>query len=353
MAQSVGEILTRAKKAGASDVHITVGIPPKMRVNGKLVTMEGSRLMPADTMEMAIQVMSDKQKQYFEENGEVDLSVAIAGEGRCRVNVYKQKGSIAMAFRLIDTDAPSLERLGMPETVMRLCQKKHGLVLATGPAGSGKTTTLAAMIDRINQDREAHIITLEEPIEYFHQHKQSIVNQREIGLDSMSYANAVRAALREDPDVLLIGELCDIETVSAAITAAEAGCFVLSTFQTTGAVNTIARMIDAFLPYQQHQIRMQLANVLEAVVSQQLVPSLDGKERVAAFEVMRTNSTVRNLIREGKLYQITGVMQANRKAGMLTMDEALLQLVQDNRITKQMAVQFAQNPEGMAAKLFQ
>ncbi len=351
MAQSVEEILAAAKRAGASDVHITVGVPPKMRVNGRLITMDGDRLLPPDTMEMAIRVMNDKQKEHFEEKGEVDMSYAIAGEGRYRVNVYKQRGSIAMAFRLVDTVVPSPEVLGVPESVVDLYQKKRGLILVTGPTGSGKSTTLAAIIDKINKNRDAHVITLEDPIEYLHQHNMSIVNQREIGLDTLSYANALRAALREDPDVILVGEMRDFETISVAITAAETGHLVLSTLHTIGAASTVDRVIDVFPPHQQQQIRIQLANVLEAVISQQLIPTMDGKGRVAAFEVLHSNSAVRNLIREGKTHQLTSVMQTNRKAGMLIMDDALLTLYSQYKISREMAIQYAQDPEIMKNKL--
>ncbi len=352
MVQTVEEILAAAKRAGASDVHITVGIPPKMRVNGKLIAMEGDRLLPQDTLEIANSVMNDSQRQRFEEKGEVDMSFAIAGEGRYRVNIYKQRGSAALAFRLVDTVVPSPEVLGVPASVIDLYQKKRGLILVTGPTGSGKSTTLAAIIDKINNNREAHVITLEDPIEYLHQHKQAIVNQREIGLDTMSYANALRAALREDPDVILVGEMRDFETISVAITAAETGHLVLSTLHTIGAASTVDRVIDVFPPHQQQQIRVQLANVLEAVISQQLVPMIGGKGRVAAFEVLHTNPAVRNLIREGKTHQITSVMQTNRKAGMMTMDDALCQLYSEYKIDREMALQFAQDPENMKTKLF-
>jgi twitching motility protein PilT len=352
MRERIEEILSQAKKAGASDVHITVGIPPKMRVNGALVTMDGDKLMPADTMELANNVMNDYQRKRFEEHGEADMSFAIAGEGRYRVNIYKQRGSVAMAFRLVDTIVPEPESLGVPSSVIDLYKKKRGLVLVTGPTGSGKSTTLAAIIDKINNNRECHVITLEDPIEYLHQHKKSIVNQREIGLDSMSYANALRAALREDPDVIFVGEMRDFETISVAITAAETGHLVLSTLHTIGAASTVDRVIDVFPPHQQQQIRVQLANVLEAVVSQQLIPTVGGKGRIAAFEVLHTNPAVKNLIREGKTHQITSVMQTNRKMGMITMDDALAQLYSEGKIDKEMAVQFAQDQESMRSKLF-
>ena len=351
MSFAIEEILAKAKEAGASDVHITVGIPPKMRVNGALITMQGDKLAPADTLEIAAQIMNDKQQQRFEENGECDMSFAIPGQGRYRLNVYKQRGSIAMAFRLVDTQVPSAESLGVPQSVIDLYQKKRGLILVTGPTGSGKSTTLASLIDKINNNREAHVITLEDPIEYLHTHKRSIVNQREIGLDSVNYAHALRAALREDPDVILVGEMRDFETISVAITAAETGHLVLSTLHTIGAASTVDRVIDVFPPHQQQQIRVQLANVLEAVISQQLIPTADGSGRVAAFEVLHSNPAVRNLIREGKTHQLTSVMQTNRKTGMITMDDAILQLYSDYKIDREMALQFAQDQESMKMKL--
>lgn len=351
MALSVEEILSKAKEAGASDVHITVGIPPKMRVNGKLITMDGVKLLPSDTMEIAIHVMNEKQRQHFEEFGEVDMSFAISGEGRYRVNIYKQRGSIAMAFRLVGTRIPTPQELGVPQSVVDLYQKKRGLVLVTGPTGSGKSTTLASLIDTINNNREAHVITLEDPIEYLHQHKNSIVNQREIGLDSNNYAHALRAALREDPDVIFVGEMRDFETISTAITAAETGHLVFSTLHTIGAASTVDRVIDVFPPHQQQQIRVQLANVLEAVISQQLIPTIDGNGRVAAFEVLHNNPAVRNLIREGKTHQITSVMQTNRKQGMMTMDDALVLLCQESKISRDMALQFAQDQDSIKNKL--
>ena len=259
---------------------------------------------------------------------------------------------MAIALRLVGTEVPSPEKLGVPSSVIDLYQRKRGLVLVTGPTGSGKSTTLAAIIDKINNNRECHVITLEDPIEYLHRHKKSMVNQREIGLDSQSYANALRAALREDPDVILVGEMRDFETISVAITAAETGHLVLSTLHTIGAASTVDRVIDVFPPHQQQQIRVQLANVLEAVISQQLIPRSDGLGRVAAFEVLHANHAVRNLIREGKSHQLMSVMQTNRKAGMIGMDEAIQQLYYDGKIDREMAIQFAQDPDGMENKLF-
>ncbi|MBR6325334.1 MAG: type IV pilus twitching motility protein PilT [Lachnospiraceae bacterium] len=348
----IEEVLRKAKDAGASDVHITVGVPPKMRVNGNLITMdEYQRMMPADTLDVVMNITTDTQRNKFEEKGEYDMSFSIPNLGRYRVNIFKQRGSAAMAFRLVGTTVPSPEKLGVPASVVDLYNRKRGLVLVTGPTGSGKSTTLAAIIDKINNSRDAHVITLEDPIEYLHQHKMSMVNQREIGLDSDNYANALRAALREDPDVILVGEMRDFETISVAITAAETGHLVLSTLHTIGAASTVDRVIDVFPPHQQQQIRVQLANVLEAVISQQLIPTMDGRGRVAAFEVMHANHAVRNLIREGKSHQLQSVMQTNRKMGMITMDEAILQLYFDGQIDREQAINFAQDPDGMMLKI--
>ena len=349
---TIEEILRSAKESGASDVHLTVGIPPKMRVNGDLITMENfNRMLPPDTEAIMNEVLNDKQRQIFEERGEYDMSYAIRDLGRYRVNVFHQRGSVAFAFRLVGTSIPSPEELGIPESVIELSQRKRGLVLVTGPTGSGKSTTLASIINRVNHTREAHVITLEDPIEFLHQHDKSMVNQREIGIDSVNYANALRAALREDPDVILVGEMRDFETISVAITAAETGHLVLSTLHTIGAASTVDRVIDVFPAHQQPQIRIQLSNVLEAVISQQLIPTADGKGRVAAFEVLHANHAVRNLIREGKSHQLMSVMQTNRKSGMITMDEAIAQLYQQGKITKDDAIEFAQDVEGMELKL--
>ncbi len=348
---NIEDILKVAKDAGASDVHLTVGIPPKMRVYGNLITMDYPKLLPADTLDILISIMTETQRERFEERGEYDMSFSLPNVGRYRLNAFKQRGSIAMAFRLVGTEIPSPEALGIPKSIVDLYQRKRGLVLVTGPTGSGKSTTLAAVIDKINTCRDAHIITLEDPIEYLHQHKLSMVNQREIGLDSDNYSNALRAALREDPDVILIGEMRDFETISIAITAAETGHLVLSTLHTIGAASTVDRVIDVFPPHQQQQIRVQLANVLEAVISQQLIMTADGNGRVAAFEVMHANHAIRNLIREGKSHQIPSIIQTNRKIGMITMDDAIFQLYVDGRIDRDMAVQFAQDPDAMDARI--
>lgn len=349
---TIEQVLRTAVEAGASDVHITVGVPPKMRVNGRLVEMAFDRMVPEDTAELLYSIMNEVQTQLFEEKGEHDFSYALKDLGRYRVNAFKQRGTCAMALRLVSSEIPSPEKLGVPESVVDLYNRKRGLILVTGPTGSGKSTTLAAIIDKINKNRDAHVITLEDPIEYLHRHSMSIVNQREIGLDSQSYANALRAALREDPDVILVGEMRDFETISVAITAAETGHLVLSTLHTIGAASTVDRVIDVFPPHQQQQIRVQFANVLEAVISQQLMPTADGKGRVAAFEVLHTTNAVRNLIREGKSHQLTSVMQTNKKMGMITMDDCIQQIYFANKIDRKTAIQFAVDPDAMENKLF-
>ena len=344
-------ILKFANDMKASDVHITVGVPPKVRANGRLVAMDFPVLTPEDTKAIAVDIMNPQQLATFEERGEYDMSLTIPEFGRYRVNVYKQRGSVALALRLVGMRIPNPEDLGIPQSVVDLYERKRGLILVTGPTGSGKSTTLAALINKINEERDAHIITLEDPIEYMHKQKKSIVNQREIGMDSHDYANALRAALREDPDVILVGEMRDLETISIAVRAAETGHLVLSTLHTIGAASTVDRVIDVFPPHQQQQIRVQFANVLEAVISQQLIPTADGDGRVAAFEVMHANHAVRNLIREGKSHQLETIMQTNRKLGMITMDDAIIQLFYEGKIDREMAIQFAQDPDSMKNKV--
>lgn len=323
---TIEELLITAKENKASDVHITVGLPPKMRINGILVDMDYPRLLPPDTEAVISTMMSDKRLQQFEELGEIDFSYSIPQIGRYRVNVFHQRGSMAASIRLVSTKIPLPEELGIPKSVVDLYQKKRGLVLVTGPTGSGKSTTLASIIDRINSMREVHVITLEDPIEYLHNHKKAMVNQREVGLDTHSYSNALRAALREDPDVILVGEMRDLETISTAITAAETGHLVLSTLHTIGAASTIDRIVDVFPPHQQQQIRVQLSMVLESVISQQLIPTADKKSRVAAFEVMHSTPAIKNLIREAKSPQINSTIQTSKKLGMQTMDDAIFDL---------------------------
>ncbi len=343
----IEEVLKRASEEGASDVHFTAGLPPKMRLNGSLVSMPYESLTGEDTMAAAKEIMSQEQFDHFMEKGEYDMSLSLKEAGRYRVNVFRQQGAAALAFRLVRAEIPSPEELGIPSSVIDLYNRKRGLILVTGPTGSGKSTTLASIIHKVNLCRDAHIITLEDPIEYVHTHKMSMVNQREIGSDTQSYANGLKAALREDPDVILVGEMRDYETISVAVTAAETGHLVLSTLHTIGAASTVDRIIDVFPPHQQQQIRVQLANVLEGIISQQLIPKADGRGRVGAFEVLHVNLAVRNLIREGKTHQLPSIMQTGRRQGMMTMDEAIIQLVRDRKITPQMALSFAQDRDSM------
>ncbi len=340
---TIEELLITAKEHKASDVHITVGLPPKMRINGILVDMDYPRLLPADTEAVISAMMNDKRLKQFEELGEIDFSYSIPQIGRYRVNVFHQRGSMAASIRLVSTKIPLPEELGIPKSVVDLYQRKRGLVLVTGPTGSGKSTTLASIIDKINSNREVHVITLEDPIEYLHNHKKAMVNQREIGLDTHSYANALRAALREDPDVILVGEMRDLETISTAITAAETGHLVLSTLHTIGAASTIDRIVDVFPPHQQQQIRVQLSMVLESVISQQLIPTADKKSRIAAFEVMHSTPAIKNLIREAKSPQINSTIQTSKKQGMQTMDDAIFDLYMKGDIDKENAVSYAQD----------
>ena len=344
-------IMNHAKACGASDVHITVGIPPKMRVDGKLTPMPFPILLPPDTDRICRSMMNEKQRAQFEEKGEWDFSYSIPSLGRYRVNAFQQRGSVAMVLRLVGLIIPTPESLGLPQSVIDLFDKKRGLILVTGPTGSGKSTTLASLVGKINNELDAHIITLEDPIEYLHRHARAIVNQREIGIDSESYGVALRSALREDPDIILVGEMRDLETISTAITAAETGHLVFSTLHTIGAAPTIDRIIDVFPPHQQDQIRTQLANVLEAVVSQQLIPKADGRGRVAAFEVMHSSSAIRNLIRENKTHQIASAIQTSRKNGMVLMDDAIYELYMQGRIDRENALLFAQDRNIMQTRV--
>lgn len=349
---TIHELLQYAHEHKASDLHITVGIPPKCRINGNLETIPYDRMLPADTDAVLRPLLSERNTKILDKEGEVDFSYSIPQLGRYRVNIFKQRGSLAAVMRLVGTTVPPAQELGIPASVMELTNRKRGMVLVTGPTGSGKSTTLASMIDRINNTFNTHVITLEDPIEYLHNHKEAIVNQREIGLDTQSYANALRAALREDPDVILVGEMRDLDTISTAITAAETGHLVFSTLHTIGAAATIDRVIDVFPPHQQQQIRIQLGSVLEAVVSQQLIPTADGKGRVAAYEVMHATPAIKNLIREAKSHQITSIIQTNKKLGMQTMDDAIYDLYLKRKIDGEKAINFAQDPVALEKKLF-
>ena len=337
--QSLAELLELTVKEGASDLHLTVGISPIIKVNGKLVRLEHEILRPEDTEAYAREILQDAYEKY-DAIGEYDTSYSIHGKGRFRVNIYKQRNSTALAIRVISLDMPTLDSLGYPETLKDICNLKRGLVLVTGPTGSGKSTTLAALINEINSNRESHIITIEDPIEFLHKHNKSIVNQREIGKDTLSYERALKAALREDPDVILIGEMRDLETISTAITAAETGHLVFSTLHTIGAAKTIDRIVDVFPPHQQEQIKIQLASVLQIIISQQLVETVDG-DRNAALEIMVATPAIKNLIREGKTHQIESSIQTGSKYGMRTMDMELANLYREGIIPQETAMNSA------------
>jgi twitching motility protein PilT len=318
----------------ASDLHLTVGIPPIIRVNGRLVPVGNERLMPKDIEEFVHTVLNDTQKGIYEDMGEIDLSYSVAGIGRFRVNVYRQRGSDAMALRAVGLKIPTLQDLNHPPVLADLSRRNRGLILVTGPTGSGKSTTLAAMINQINNERNCHILTLEDPIEFLHRHGKSMINQREITHDTKTYANALRAALREDPDVILVGEMRDLETIGIAITAAETGHLVLSTLHTIGASKTIDRVVDVFPPYQQQQVKIQLSAVLEGIISQQLIEKADGTGRVAALEILVATPAIRNLVREGKTHQIDSSVQTGAKYGMKSMDMSLIELYRNGLITR-------------------
>src|SRR5574340_1590468 len=312
---------------GASDLHITTGSPPRARIDGKLVPLDHPQLAPAETKALCYSILTDAQKHRFEESSELDLSFGVKGLSRFRGNVFMQRGAVAGAFRTIPFEIKTFKDLGLPEVMNELVKKPRGLILCTGPTGSGKSTTLAAMIDRINSERYEHIITVEDPIEYLHGHKKCLINQREVNADTSSFKAALKYVLRQDPDVVLIGEMRDLETIEAALTVSETGHLSLATLHTNSAVQTINRIIDVFPPHQQEQIRVQLSFVLEGILAQQLIPKKTGKGRVLAVELLVPNPAIRNLIREDKVHQIYSMMQTGQaKFGMQTMNQSLIEL---------------------------
>ena len=344
------ELITIGVGLGASDIHLSAGRVPSCRVHGEITELAPEILTPADTEVLANSLFNENQRKTFDTLGEADFAYSIPGVGRFRINVFKQRSSASIVARILNLTIPAPAQLGVPDAVVAMTDKKRGLVLVTGATGSGKSTTLASLIDVINSKETGHIITLEDPVEYLHTHKRSIVNQREIGNDTLSYSNALRAALRQDPDVILVGEMRDLETISTAVTAAETGHLVFSTLHTIGAANTIDRIIDVFPPHQQEQIRTQLADVLECVVSQQLLPKRGGG-RVAAMEVMLSNAAIRNHIREAKSFQITSTIQTSRKLGMITMDDAIYDLYLKGDITGETALLYAQDRAALSKKI--
>ena len=324
--------LTVEKKG--SDLHIVVGMPPCIRIDGDIVKQDFPPMMPADVEYMLMQVLSDKNKRDLSENLELDISYSVPKCARFRGNIIVQRGTLAAVFRAIPFDIPTLDKLGLPADVRRLCSLPRGLILVTGPTGSGKSTTLAAMINHMNVNYEYNIVTIEDPIEFLHSHRRSIIRQRELGGDTLSFNNALRTVLRHDPDVIMIGEMRDTESISIALTAAETGHLVLSTLHTQTAPQTIARIVDSFPSEQQNQVRSQLSNTLRAVISQQLLPRLGGG-RVSAVEYMVDSPAIRNMIREGKDHQLYSAMQTAQKEGMLTMDQALIKLLREQKINRE------------------
>ena len=345
MPPSLQQLLKTMVDNGASDLHITRGSPPQIRLDGHLVKLKTEPLTVDETKAICYSVMTDAQKATFEENNELDMSFGIKGLARFRANIFVQQQAVAGAFRLIPFKIRGFGELGLPPIVAELCKKPRGLILVTGPTGSGKSTTLAAMVDKINQDDHGHIITIEDPVEFLHEHKNCVVNQREVGSDTRSFKNALKSILRQDPDVVLVGELRDLETIEAALTIAETGHVCFGTLHTNGAVSTINRVIDAFPAYQQPQIRAQLSLVLEGVMSQSLIPK-QGGGRALVLEVMIPTPAIRNLVREDKVHQIYSQMQLGQaKHGMQTANQSLLSLFQKKFITLELALEYSSDPE--------
>jgi len=345
-------VLSGMVEARASDVHLTAGSPPVMRLRGKISPVEGFEpLSGQQTRDVVYSVLNDDQRKRFENNRQLDFAYAIPGIARFRVNCYFQRGSISAAFRFVPQEIPTLESLRLPQILQEFTRKPRGFVLVTGPTGSGKSTTLAAMIDEINRTREEHIMTIEDPIEFLHSHKKCIVNQRELGSDAQSFGDALKAALRQDPDVILVGEMRDLETISTALTAAETGHLVFATLHTQDTAQTIDRVIDVFPAHQQGQVRVQLSVALQGIMTQQLVPNSDGSGRVVATEILVPNPAVRNLIREGKTHQIYSVLQTSSSSGMQTMDASLAGLVREGKITRKVAEARSSTPEELGRLL--
>ena len=340
------QILMEVVRQKASDLHITSGSPPMLRKRGALTPMEGLKnLTPTDTREIIYTILNSSQRQRLETDWQLDFAYSVPGQGRFRVNAYFQRGSLGAAFRLIPNETVPIEKLGLPPVIRGFAKKPRGIVLVTGPTGSGKSTTLASIINEINETRDDHILTIEDPIEFLHSHKKCIVNQREIGTDAQSFAMGLKAALRQDPDVILVGEMRDMETIGTALTAAETGHLVFATLHTQDAPQTVDRIVDAFPPSQQHQVRVQLSIALQGIVTQQLLQTADGKERVCATEVLVPTPGIRNLIREGKTHQIYSALQTGAAHGMQSMDASLVDLVRRGKITQAMAERRSSTPD--------
>ncbi len=346
MAVTIKELLEKMVKLQASDLHISAGAPPALRINQKLTPMrEYPVLSGNDTRLMVYNILTEVQKKKFEENKELDFAISIPGLSRFRANAFFQRGSVALAVRRVPMEIPSAERLGLPKAIIDFTNHQTGLVLVTGPTGSGKSTTLAAMIDKINSERYVHIITIEDPIEYLHKNKKAIIVQREVGQDTHSFASALKYALRQDPDVIMIGEMRDLETIEAALTAAETGHLVLATLHTSSVAETVNRIIDVFPPHQQDQVRIQISQVLRGVVSQKLLPRMDGKGMALATEIMVVTPAIKTMIRESRIHEIYGVIQTNRKLGMMTLNMSLLELLKKRVISYDVAILSSPNKE--------
>ncbi|MBU1035748.1 MAG: type IV pilus twitching motility protein PilT [bacterium] len=337
----IRELLTITKERDASDLHLTVGIPPIIRINGKLKKLNLPELTLQDVHEMIYSIITDQQKSNFEQFHELDFSFELENGARFRTNIFRTRRGEAAAFRLIPEKIKSLTGLNLPEEISIFTKKTKGFVLVTGPAGSGKTTTLATLIDIINRERYEHIITIEDPIEFIHTHKNCIIDQREVGTHTNSFAGALRSALREDPDVILVGEMRDLETISMAVTAAETGHLVFSTLHTNSAAETVERIINVFPPHQQSQIRMQVAESLVGIIAQTLIPTIDEGGRVPAIELMIATTAIRNIIREEKIHQMPATIQMGRKDGMLSLDQSLKNLLIDGKISQEEAIKRA------------
>ncbi len=341
----INDLLIEVLEREASDLHITSGLPPMVRVNGDLRPLDYPRLMPKDTQQLIYSILTQEQREQVERRKEYDMSYSVPGRSRFRVNVYFQRNSLSAAFRLIPMNIKSLSELGLPSSLDEIIKKPRGFIVVTGPTGCGKSTTLAALVDLINSTRPVHIMTVEDPIEYLHKHKKGMVNQREVGPDTDSFTNALKYVLRQDPDVILIGEMRDIETISTALTAAETGHLVFATLHTQDAPQTIDRIIDVFPPHQQQQVRMQLASSLQCIVAQQLLPAIDGTGRCVAAELLIPTPGVRNQIREAKTHQIRNTMQTGQKFGMITMDNSLASLYRAGKISFETALAQAHDPQ--------
>jgi len=340
----IDDLLREVAERGASDLHLSVGLPPVLRIDGRLVHTSYAPLAPDETQRLVYDILTADQIQWFEKTHELDFSYGVRDAGRFRVNVYRQRGSVGAALRAISNQIPGFEQLRLPPILRDLARKNSGLILVTGPTGSGKSTTIACMIDQINSEREVHIMTIEDPIEYLHRHKRSMVNQRELNNDTDSFDNALRAVLREDPDIILVGEMRDLETITAALTLAETGHLVFGSLHTRNAPQTVDRVIDVFPPHQQDQIRVQLSNTIEGIIAQQLLPRVGGG-RVVAVEVLIATSAVRNLIREGKTYQIHSAIETGAQFGMQGMDKILADLYRSGQVSYQDAATRAVDPE--------